>query len=151
MLNDIGCAHAVNERILWSVEYTINRLTEQYSYFRFRWRKEADIDKLAKILREETFEVKKHYMPTSDHDLSFIKKNRDYLNVQADTLVAAISAFSATLSQKEKKAFTNKDMKLRQIILDTYPKTSSTPFPVGVSYEPNFEVEDDNKKLRDVK
>jgi hypothetical protein len=96
------------------------------------------------MLREESFAVKRHNMPTGKFDISIHRRFRDYLYVEADTLVAALHHFKATLSQKEKKAFTKKDMKLRQIVLDTYPNTTSTPIPVGHSFEPKFEVEEEN-------
>lgn len=119
-------------------------MTENYIYYRFRWTLETDLDKLDKMLREESFAVKRHNMPTNKYDIALRRRFRDYLYVQADTLVAALSYFSATLSQKEKKAFTKKDMKLRQIVLDIYPNTTSTPIPVGHSFEPKFEVEEEN-------
>jgi hypothetical protein len=127
-----------------NVVFTYKGLSENYIYYRFRWTLEIDLDKLAKMLHEESFEVKRHNMPTNKYDIALRRKYRDYLYVKADTLVAALSHFSATLSQKEKKAFTKKDMKLRQIVLDTYPNSTSTPIPVGHSFEPKFEVEEEN-------
>jgi hypothetical protein len=87
------------------------------------------------------FYVNKRDMPTSEHDISPYKDLRVSLIVKADTLTALITPLRATLSQREKKAFTAKDMELRQLILDTFPHSTSTFFPWGSSVEPPFDTE----------
>jgi hypothetical protein len=115
-------------------------MTDTYSYTRFRWRKEGDLEKIASML-EKKFKVVRRAMPTSEHDISPYKDLRVSLIVKADTLDALITPLRATLSQREKKAFTAKDMELRQLILDTFPHSSSTFFPWGFSVEPPFDTE----------
>ena len=115
-------------------------MTGTYSYTRFRWRKGADLDKVATML-EKDFKVVRRDMPNSEYDVSPYKDLRVSLIVKADTLDALITPLRAILSQREKKAFTPKDMKLRQVVLDMFPRSSSTFFPWGFSVEPRFDVE----------
>jgi hypothetical protein len=115
-------------------------LTGTYSYTRFRWRQGADLDEVAAIL-EKDFKVVRRDMPKSEHDISPYKDLRASLIVKADTLDALITPLRAILSQRERKAFTPRDMKLRQLVLDMFPRGSSTFFPWGFSVEPRFDVE----------
>ena len=113
-------------------------MTSQYSYVRFRWIP-ADINELEITLSD--FEVDRRKLPTSINDISPYRKYRDYLLARSDTLIALASPLRAIITQREKSPFTLNDMKLREIILQEYPKKSSTFFPWGFSKEPEFEVQ----------
>jgi hypothetical protein len=115
-------------------------LTKTYSYTRFRWREAADLGTIAAML-EKKFKVVRRDMPSSEHDISPYKDQRVSLIVKADTLDALITPLRAILSQRERRAFTVKDMELRQLILDIFPHSSSTFFPWGFSVEPPFDTE----------
>ncbi len=62
--------------------------------------------------------------------------------VKADTLHVCLSLTKATLFQKERKAFTEKDVRLRDKIFAVYQHNRSTPLPWGLMEEPHFEVEE---------
>jgi hypothetical protein len=49
--------------------------------------------------------------------------------VKADTLITFLSSFRAVLSQQESNPYTEKDVKLRERILDLYPRNMPSPFP----------------------
>ena len=115
-------------------------MTDSYSYTRFRWVDAADLGELNKRLTEAGLDVKVREMPTSEHDLSPYRRHRTSLFVKADTLGAIIAAFRATLSQRDKQPFTAKDMRLREIVLEEYPRNSSSFFPWGFNMEPPFTV-----------
>jgi len=61
--------------------------------------------------------------------------------VKSDTLRVYLSPIRATMFQKERKPFTENDLKLRDRIFATYRHSRSTPFPFGFLQEPHFEVE----------
>jgi len=117
-------------------------LTDRYSYTRFRWVDVTDLDALAEKLKETGFEVNVHQLPTSENDVSPYRNQRTSLHVKADTLNAIISPSRATLSQRERRPFTASDMRLREIVLEAFPYTSSSFFPWGFSVEPEFELEE---------
>ncbi len=120
---------------------------EQYSYARFRWIRDLDVDKEAERLSEE-FEVRPINTPEpSEYEVSIYKTTRKEIIIKADTVGAIISTFRAILYQKEKAPFTNRDLKLRKEILDLYPRRSATPLPIGWSYEPKFITEDPNAEI----
>ena len=62
--------------------------------------------------------------------------------VKADTLQVYLSLTKATLFQKERKAFTEKDVRLRDRIFAVYQHNRSMPLPWGFMQEPHFEVEE---------
>jgi hypothetical protein len=113
-----------------------------YSYARFRWIRDVNVDREAKRLSAE-FDVRLFNTPvTSESEVAIHKTTRKEYLVKADTLSAFISTFRAILFQKEQALFTARDMKLRQEILDLYPRRSATPIPIGSSYEPMFYTEE---------
>jgi len=113
-------------------------LTDNYSYTRFRWVDAANLNELADKLNKAGLEVKVRDMPTSDDDLSPYRRYRSSLYVRADSLRAIITPFRATLSQRMKKPFTARDMRLREAVLEEYPRSSSSFFPWGFNVEPAF-------------
>jgi len=116
------------------------KLDENYYYVRFRWWKRVDLKKIEEDL-SKLFRVKFVAFPREDSELSIFKDDRHELEVKADTLTGMLSAFRAVLSQKEAAPFTEKDVALRNKVLELYPRNSSTPFPWGFTHEPKFKVE----------
>jgi len=116
-------------------------LTDNYSYTRFRWVDAANLDTLAKELREAGFDVSIRQLPTSEYDISPYKNQRTSLHIKADSLNAIISPSRATLAQRVRRPFTARDMRLREIVLEAFPHGASTFFPWGFNVEPAFELE----------
>ena len=86
------------------------------------------------------FKVEQRFLPTDETELVLHKDEREELKVSANTLTAMLSAFRAVLYQKEAAPFTEGDMKLREKVLELYPRKRSTPFPIPlISIEPKFE------------
>ncbi|MFP3950655.1 MAG: hypothetical protein ACLFVP_00700 [Candidatus Bathyarchaeia archaeon] len=116
-------------------------MVDKYIHNRFRWWDAADLSVIKDELVEEGFYVEKHEMPRSDEELSLVKDFRDHLHIRADTLGAILHPFKATLFQKDKALFTEKDLRLREFVLETYRRNRPTMFPWFYSYEPDFERE----------
>jgi hypothetical protein len=121
---------------------------QPYSYSRFTWYKDINVDNEAERLSKD-FEIKPLNTPEpSEREVSIYKNTRKEIIIKADTLGAIISTFRAILYQKEKAPFTTKDMKLRQEILDLYPRRSASPLPIGYSFEPKFIIADADKEIK---
>jgi len=114
-------------------------MTKPYRHVRFKWRP-VDLNEAEEELREENFSIERHDMPKAEGDISLNKDYRNHLLVKADTLIALLEPFRANLSQREAAPFTEKDMKLRKIVLDIYPRNRWTPMPWSFVHEPKFEV-----------
>ena len=113
---------------------------EQYYFIRYEWFNRIDLDALAKEM-EEDFVVELRPMPTGRVDLSPYKFDRDGLKISADTLAVFTYPFKAVLFQREPAPFTSKDLKLRDRILELYPKNKSSLLSIGAAYrEPKFQV-----------
>lgn len=106
---------------------------------RFRWWHGVDLKGVSEELCVE-FSVGTIETPKSDIDLTILKDERYELEVNADTLTTLLSRFGAVLSQRESAPLTEKDIKLRQTILELYPRNTPTPFPWEFSVEPKFIV-----------
>ncbi len=112
----------------------------KYSYVRFTWWREVDIDELGDELSAE-YEVKPVKTPESTmYELSLFKNARNETLVRADTIGAYISMFRAVLFQRDRAPFTSRDMALRKRILEAYPRDRPSPFPWAFSDEVPFEV-----------
>ena len=120
-------------------------MVDKYIYNRFRWWDAADLSKIKEELIKEGFSAEEHKMPRSDDEFSLVKDSRDHLKIRADTIGAFLNPFTATLFQKNKAPFTDRDLRLRHLILEIYPRNSPTIFPWSSSYEPDFERERENK------
>ena len=97
---------------------------EPYSYARYTWSKNVNVDKEAKQLGSD-FEIKPINTPElSDQEVAIYKTTRKEIIVKADTVGAIIGTFRAILYQKDKAPFTTRDLLLRQKILELYPRTS---------------------------
>jgi hypothetical protein len=115
-------------------------LRRKYSYVRYTWWREVDIDELGGELSEK-FEVRPVNVPESTiYELSLYKNMREETLVKADTLGAYISRFRAVLFQRDMAPFTSRDMELRSRILEVYPRDRPSPFPWAFSEEESFEV-----------
>lgn len=117
-------------------------MTEPYHYVRFRWSRGLDFDEIESDLGE-TFEVERLIRPYAVTEISLHKDDREKLKVRADTLGALLAPFRVVLYQRESAKFTAADMKLRKIILNMYPRISSTFFPWNFHKEPEFLVADE--------
>ncbi len=67
--------------------------------------------------------------------------NRDHLIVNADTLEAFLTQAVATLLQKQSEPFTQRDLRLREIVLDLYNETRSGILSPYIQQEPEFDIE----------
>ncbi len=112
-----------------------------YFYVRFRWLHGIDLNEAARDL-SKGFDVEFLNTPEGDIDLTLYKDHREELKVSADTLKALLSPTRAVLSQREEAPFTARDMDLRRKVLELYPRSRITPFPLLFSDEPKFEVAD---------
>jgi len=107
-----------------------------YYFIRYTWIDRVDVERLAGDL-VSSFEVTALREPESN--LSIVEKAK--FPVKADTLRVYLSPTKALLFQKEKKSFTQRDLRLRENIFSVYPRSRSTPFPWGFMPEPRFEVQ----------
>jgi len=115
-------------------------LRRKYTYVRYTWWNEVDIDELSDEL-SRMFEVKPvGYPEITKHELSLYKEVRDEILVKADTVGAYISKVRAVLFQRERAPFTSRDLELRRRLLELYPRDRPSPFPWGFSDEEPFEV-----------
>ena len=115
-------------------------MRRKYSYVRYTWWREVDIDKLGDELSEK-FEVKPVNVPESTmYELSLHKDARDETLIRADTIGAYISRFRAVLFQRDRAPFTSRDLELRSRILEVYLRDRPSPFPWAFSEEEPFEV-----------
>lgn len=115
-------------------------MLRKYSYVRYAWWREVDIDELSRQLSTK-FEVKPVKTPESTvYEFSLYKDVRREVLVKADTLKAYISRFRAVLFQRDRAPFTPRDMELRRRLLEVYPRDRPSPFPWAFSDEEPFEV-----------
>jgi hypothetical protein len=115
-------------------------MSEPYHHVRFRWWEKANIDKIAKELRDN-YDVDTKHHPRDKTELSLHKDDRDELIVSADTLTAHLSGFRAVMSQRSAAKFTHRDADLRERVRQIYTRDRPTPFPWSFSPETKFEVE----------
>jgi hypothetical protein len=114
-------------------------MPERYQYVRYTWWRGVDMDRVSEELGG-SFAVEPIHMPEDDNEFSLTKIDRERLMVSADTLKARLSPYRAVLYQRDPAPFTARDMDLRKRLLELYPRITSTPFPIGYSTEPKFEV-----------
>jgi hypothetical protein len=102
-----------------------------------------DLLKFKELLENEKFvTIYRKLPPRGDGMISLYNdKNWGELRIKADNLYCNINPLLAVLFQKEKSSFTDKDLKLREIILRNYPHERNTPFPWSYTNEPKFEIE----------
>ena len=114
---------------------------EPYRYAKFRWWHKIDLEKVAKDLSEE-FSVKKFTPPSDDMEMVLLKDERPELWIKADTLTAFVTIYQVNLFQNVAAPFTEKDVRLRNKMLELFNRKTGTPFPFGfLRREPKFKVE----------
>ena len=109
---------------------------------RFKWGQGLDMDAVQKDLSEK-FNVSRRDFPGDDIEVSLFKEDRLELVVTADKMRIHMNAHRAILSQIKDGPFTKNDMKLREYVLEKYPRSRPTPFPWSFNFEPSFEVENE--------
>ncbi|MBS7651792.1 MAG: hypothetical protein QXD04_03645 [Candidatus Bathyarchaeia archaeon] len=110
-----------------------------YHYVRFTWLRKVDLRRVAEEL-ERRFEVEQRSLPSSETEFSLFKDEREGLKVKADTLAAFLYPMKAVLYQREASPFTARDLELRRLVLQLYPRSRPTPLPWSFSSEPKFEI-----------
>ena len=115
--------------------------SDAYYYVRFNWNP-LDLEELQIKLKSEGFSVEPHEMPKGGVEIGLNRDwNRDHLLAKADTLEAHLAKSVATLLQHEPARFTEKDAKLRRIVLGLYTHSRPTILSLNSSPEPKFETE----------
>lgn len=114
----------------------------KYNYIRFKWGQGLDMDAVEQDLSEK-FTVSRRDFPGDSIEVSLFKEDRVELVVTADKMRIHMSAHRAILSQISDGPFTKQDMKLRDYVLEKYPRSRPTPFPWSFNIEPSFEVENE--------
>ncbi len=113
---------------------------EKYIYSRYVWWDDVDVDTLAVQLSGD-YEIKHLDTPgESRYEISLYMNTRREVLVKADTLSVYIGRFKALLFQRETKPFTERDLRLRERILEVYRRNRPSPFPWLFSFEPRYEV-----------
>jgi hypothetical protein len=116
------------------------KVSKFYHYTRFRWDRGVNLDTLNDELKTR-YNVEKRKYSQMEGEISIYKGERDEVVVQADTLMAHLSAVRGVLSQKEVKPFTQKDLELRKRVLEIYPRDRPTVLPWQFSHEPKFQTQ----------
>ena len=111
-----------------------------YSHMRFKWGEGLDIETAMEHLRE-SYSVKRRDFPGTDVEIALYREDRIELVVTADKMRIHMNAHRAILNQIVKGAFTQRDVALREYVLENYPRNRPTPFPWSYYFEPEFEVE----------
>ena len=109
-----------------------------YHYSRYSWYTKISIDALKEKLSD--FDVIDRPMPSSEWDTSIYKNERDGIQCKADNLSAFLYEFKAVMYQKDFAPFTKKDLMMREIVLDNYPRSRSSFLSTGIQREPYFEI-----------
>ena len=109
-----------------------------YNYLRYSWYTKIDLQKLKVMLSE--FEVVNRPMPSSERDMSIYRNERDGIQCKADNLSAFLYEYKAVLYQKKPAPFTENDLRVREIVLETYPKTRSGILSTAIQREPAFKT-----------
>jgi hypothetical protein len=109
-----------------------------YHYLRYTWYEKVDLDQLKLDLSE--FTVTDRSMPSSEGDISIYRNERAGIHCIADNLKAFLYQHKAVLYQKESAPFTERDLKLRKIVFETYPKKRSSVFDSAFQKEPHFDT-----------
>ena len=114
-------------------------MTKLYTHTFFKWWNPADLEELSKSLNVN-YEVTSHKGESGDNDPALYIDERDELEVKSKNMVAFISKFRATLSQVNDSSLKLKDVELREIIHDNFPRDRPTPFPWEWNDEPELKA-----------
>ena len=111
-----------------------------YFYLRYRWLKPVDFDAVFAELSGYSIEHRPLPIPLPLFDYSFLRDNRDGYKVTADTLSAFLHPLKAMMFQTEPRAFTIRDLKLREVVLRHYTMKRATPVTPTLIKEPPFKI-----------
>ncbi len=117
----------------------MNQPARAYHYVRWRWWDRIDVDGLAEKLSEE-YEVKAIPDYGWDLELTYHKEMRDRYMIKSDTLTVFLSIFRVVMTQKKPAPFTEKDVKLRERMMELFPEERPTFLPWQFSTEPEYET-----------
>jgi hypothetical protein len=110
-----------------------------YHYVRWRWWDRIDVDGLAEELSEE-YEVKALPDYGWDLELTFHKEMRDRYMIKSDTLTVFLSIFRVVMTQRKPAPFTERDVKLRERMMELFPEERPTFLPWQFSSEPEYQT-----------
>jgi hypothetical protein len=110
-----------------------------YHYVRWRWWDRIDVDGLAEELSEE-YDVRAIPDHGWDLELTYMKEMRDRYLIKSDTLTVFLSIFRVVMTQKKPAPFTERDVKLRERMLELFPEERPTFLPWQFSTEPEYET-----------
>jgi hypothetical protein len=113
-------------------------MSKLYNHTFFKWWEPADISELEKTLKVN-YQVTRFTGFESETEVSPYRDERNELEVKSENVVAFLSLFRATLTQLCENPITVKDIELRNIIKDNYPRDRPTPFPWEWNPEPKIE------------
>jgi hypothetical protein len=113
-------------------------MKEPYHFVRFRWWNKIDVEGMAGEFKEK-YSINLIIGQKDDYELTLRRDERTELRVKSDTLTAFLSPFRAVLTQKKAEPFTEKDLTLREKVLELYPRNRPTPFPMLFVQESKFE------------
>ena len=115
-------------------------MEKKYTHTFFKWWEPADLTELKHTL-QVNYTVTELKPPKTETEISLYKDQRNEIEVKSPNMVAFLSPFRATLSQINEKRLDLKDIELRDIIKDHYPRDRPTPFPWEWNKEPPLKVE----------
>ena len=117
----------------------MNQTARAYHYVRWRWWDRIDVDGLAKELSEE-YEVKTIPDYGWDLELTYHKEMRDRYMIKSDTLTVFLSIFRVVMTQRKPAPFTERDVKLRERMMELFPEERPTFLPWQFSSEPEYQT-----------
>ena len=117
----------------------MDELVRAYHYVRWRWWDRIDVDGLAEELSEE-YEVKALSDYGWDLELTYRKELRDRYMIKSDTLTVFLSIFRVVMTQRRPALFTERDVKLREKMIELFPEERPTFLPWQFSTEPEYET-----------
>ncbi len=94
---------------------------------RYRWWKPLDIDEFTSNFND-TFKISFRPNLVAEDKIEIFSKDRREIRVCADTVSALLSPYRAVLYQREPAELTEKDRKLLEVVMETYPRSHNTPF-----------------------
>lgn len=123
-----------------------SKMSKPYYYIRFNWWKDVDLGKLENELAKK-FHVERVRIPWDDRKISLFGDMNTELKIFADNLRAYVSPIRAILYQKKASPFTQRDLDLRNKLIEYYPRERPSPFPFMFGSEPEFEVMDEEQEM----
>ncbi|MFW6109197.1 MAG: hypothetical protein ACOC6N_01990, partial [archaeon] len=99
-------------------------MEKPYFYIRYRWLIPVDFEKIEAKLKG----IKKEHrpMPYSRFDLSILQKREKRIQIHRRYSKRLLIPFKAVLYQTKPEPFTSSDLRLREIVLQPYPRVRGT-------------------------